>query len=59
MARNEGVDALRGAAALQECLDTIGAEGLTDHDLAKIIVENELECRTLVRWAVARLATDI
>lgn len=48
---------LRGAAALMEILELIGAEGATDHDLAHIATDQELELRELLSFALAGLAT--
>lgn len=41
-----------GAGALEKALDLIGEPDKTDHDLAKIIVDNEVELRALVRYAI-------
>ena len=49
---------LRGAAALTEALFLIGAENATDHDLAKVIVDNELELREFLSGAMAALRQD-
>lgn len=48
---------LRAAAALTEALDIIGAEGKTDHDLARIICDNEVDLAELARFA-AHAAAD-
>lgn len=47
---------LRGAAALMEALETIGAPNADDHDTAAVIVDNELELRELLAFAIAFLA---
>lgn len=49
---------IKGAAALSEALDQIGGHEKSDHDLAKVIVENELSLREFLRWGLYRLATD-
>lgn len=43
---------LRGAAALADAIEIIGADGKTDHDLAKIIVDNEPHLRALIKTAI-------
>lgn len=50
------LSALKGASAVAEAIELIGEDGKTDHDMAKIIVENELAIRDLVRFALSRLA---
>lgn len=51
------LSALKGAAAVAEAVNLIGNDReKTDHDMAKIIVENELAVRDLVRFALKRLA---
>ena len=55
--------AIRGVAALAEALDCIGAmhpsgDNKTDHDLAKVVVENEMPLRELVSYALECLAKD-
>lgn len=59
MIRDDTPNTIRGAAALQEALDLIGGEGVTDKDLAKVIVDNELFCRALVRFALNELASSV
>ncbi len=59
MIRDDAPNTIRGAAALQEALDLIGGEGVTDKDLAKVIVDNELVCRALVRFALNELASSV
>jgi hypothetical protein len=46
---------LRGAAALMEVLGHIGAEGKNDHDMARVVVENELELREFLSRALSDL----
>lgn len=41
------------AMRLDDALNIIGAPGKTDHDLAKIIVDNELMLRKLVAHVLA------
>lgn len=43
-------DVLRGAAALWEMLNLIGEPEKSDHDLARIFTENEMEIRALVAF---------
>lgn len=51
------LSALKGAAAVAEAIELIGNDQeKTDHDMAKIIVENELAIRDLVSFALKRLA---
>jgi hypothetical protein len=47
---------LRGAAALLEALMLIGAANATDGDMALVIVDNELELRELLEFALRELA---
>lgn len=56
MIRENHAAAIKGAGALQEALELIGAQDKTDHDMAKVIVDNELELRELVRFALDGLA---
>jgi hypothetical protein len=61
--RDNIANTIKGAGALQEALDCIGAtepngDGKTDHALAKIIVDNELALRDLVRYSLNALATE-
>jgi hypothetical protein len=46
---------LRGAAALMEALELIGASNATDHDMAKVIVDYELELREFLAGALRDL----
>lgn len=55
------IDAMRGAAALAEMLDCIGAvdpsgESIGDHAVAKILVESEMQLRALLHDALDRIA---
>ena len=47
---------LRGVAALTEMLERIGCTNSTDHDLAHIFVDNELELREMLAFTMAELA---
>jgi len=47
---------LRGAAAITQMLDMIGTDGMDDHDMARVFVENELEIRDLVSLALTVLS---
>lgn len=54
---------IKGVAALAEALDCIGAtqpngDNANDDLLAKIIVDNELALRELVRFSLNALATE-
>lgn len=54
---------IKGVGALVEALNCIGAQqpngdNQTDHDLAKIIVDHEVELRELVRYALDALSGD-
>lgn len=55
--RGSKVNTLRGLAALLEMLETIGREGAADSDVARILVENELELRELRHAATAYMMT--
>jgi hypothetical protein len=46
---------LRGIAALMEALDMIG-RNQTDHDLAAVIVDNELELRAMLQFSLVQLS---
>jgi hypothetical protein len=52
---------IRGVSALAEALECIGGrhpsgDNKTDHDLAKVIVENKISLRELVGYALKCLA---
>jgi hypothetical protein len=47
---------LRGAAALLEAVTLIGATNADDYDVARVIVENELELRELIAFSLRELA---
>jgi hypothetical protein len=47
---------LRGAAALNEMLTMIGAPNATDHDMAAVLTDNELELRELLSFVLTKLA---
>jgi hypothetical protein len=44
---NRTARAIAGIAALTEMLDCIGREGIEDHEVVKILTENELELRAM------------
>ncbi len=50
-------EACRGAAVLLQALDVIGGPG-NDADMAKIIVDDELALRELIRFALVKLASE-
>lgn len=52
---------LRGAAALMEMLEHIGAENTNDHDVAHILCDNELELREMLAYTMTELSkpTDV
>jgi hypothetical protein len=52
----EAADVAEGWAALTRALDMIGDTKKTDHDLAKIIVDHELQIRMLLVFALTKLA---
>lgn len=58
MMRDNIPRSIKGAGALAEALELIGAEGKTDHDMAKVITENELELREFLKWGLMSLASD-
>lgn len=47
---------LRGVAALTECLELIGATNVTDHDLARVFTDNELEIREMLAFTLGKLS---
>lgn len=54
-------ETLKGLAALQSALDLIGNTDTADQGdrlLAKIVVENELALRDLIRFACTKLALE-
>lgn len=59
--RDNYPSAIRGAAALQEALDLIGGdhEGEGDKMLAKVIVDNEVPLRDLVRHFLNSVSNDL
>lgn len=60
MIRDNYPSALRGAAALQEALNLIGNDKeKTDHDMAKLIVDNELGLADLLRHFLSSIAEEI
>lgn len=46
----------RGAGALSEALNVIGAG--TDHDVAKIFCDNEMELRAMLKFVFAKMAAE-
>jgi hypothetical protein len=59
MIREEWANAVHGCGALMEMLDWIGVEETTDHDLAKLLMDNEHRLEALLKFALDRLAQDI
>jgi hypothetical protein len=54
---NSTTQAIKGAGALSELLDCIGAtlpngDPAGDHAAAKVLVDNELELRALLSWSL-------
>lgn len=51
---------LRGAAAITEMLDMIGATNMpdSDHTVAGILVDHEMDIRELLSFALAKLAAQ-
>jgi len=49
--------ACRGAAALMQAVDVIGGPG-DDADLVKVIVDEEIALRELIRFALVKLASE-
>lgn len=47
---------LRGAAALTEMLAVLGDDRYDDHTVARLLVDNELELRALLRYALRKVA---
>jgi hypothetical protein len=61
---NKPHETIRGAAALSEMLDCIGAvqlsgEPIGDHAVAKIMVENEMNLRALLEFAIGAIADEM
>lgn len=54
MDSEEKAQVIEGVAKLMRAIGTIGRG--TDHDLAKIIVDGEMELRALTRFALDSLA---
>jgi hypothetical protein len=46
---------LRGAAALIEMLEHIGLTNATDHDVARILCDNELELREMLAFTMQQI----
>lgn len=42
---------LRGLAAVTEMVDSIGGHDVDDHDVAKVLVDNEMDIRLFLRDA--------
>jgi hypothetical protein len=55
--RDNLTETIKGVAALCEALNVIGSHK-TDHDMAKIICDGELELRALIAFALKSLAQD-
>lgn len=53
---SEKSKALHGAAAVTEMLDLIGSHYVSDHDIAKVLTEHELDIRALVAFALLELS---
>jgi len=49
--------ACRGAAALVKAIDVIGGPG-DDGDIVKVIVDEEIALRELIRFALVKLASE-
>lgn len=49
---------LRGAAAITEMLDCIGACDASDRDVAKVLVEHELDIRELLAFALTEIVNQ-
>lgn len=58
MIRDNIPNTIKGVAALSAALACIGAHTQSDSDVAKVVVENELALRDLVRYALNALASD-
>jgi len=50
--------AMTGCGALYAALDEIGNQGHSDHDLAKVVVDNEMALRALLTYALNHLAAE-
>lgn len=48
---------LRGAAAIDEMLDVIGAHNADDHEVARILCDHELDIRELLMFTLSKLNT--
>lgn len=46
---------LRGLAAIDEMLDVIGAHDKDDHEVARVLCDNELDIRELVMFALSKI----
>ena len=58
--RDNYSNTIKGAGALQEALDLIGdTDPDGDKRLSKIIVDNELALRDLIRFALNSISNDI
>lgn len=54
--RSLGARRLRGAAALMEMLEQIGAHNATDSDVARVLCDNELELREMLAYVMTELS---
>jgi hypothetical protein len=65
--RSKPHETIRGAAALSEMLDYIGAihavqlsgDPIEDHAVAKILVDNEINLRALLEFAIDAIADEM
>jgi hypothetical protein len=57
MTPEEKAQVIEGIAKLMRAIGTIGRG--TDHDLAKIVVDGELELRALYKFAIDELASSL
>jgi hypothetical protein len=55
----EPAKVIRGAAAVAQMLDQIGLPGANDKTVAQILVENEMELRHLVSFALTEIAKTV
>ena len=55
----EPATVIRGAAAVAQMLDQIGQPGANDKTVAQILVDNEMELRHLVSFALTEIAKTV
>lgn len=48
-----------GTMTLSIILNCIGSEGQSDHTIAKLIVDHEMELRSLIKFAVSAITDEI